>query len=80
MADFVSDLRKDFHVDEKWVLYADGSSSKKGSGASIVLEGGNSRREGFWNPIIDKINFRLSRLKGKAFLYSGKDLLSEIGY
>ena len=44
--DFVSDLRKDFHVDEKWILYVDGSSSKKGSRAGILLEGGILEEKG----------------------------------
>jgi len=39
LADFVAELQKESHVEEVWILYVDGSSNKKESGAGIVLEG-----------------------------------------
>jgi len=42
------------------------------------LIGGNSRREGFRNLIIDKIKFRLSRWKGKVLSMAGRLLKASI--
>jgi len=39
-ADFVVELLEEkFPEEQMWILYVDGSSNKKGSGAGVVLEG-----------------------------------------
>ena len=39
LVDFIIQLPKTTCEQETWILYVDGSSNKKGSGAGIVLEG-----------------------------------------
>jgi len=37
-----------------------------------ITIGGNARRIEFWNPIVDKIKSRLSRLKGRLLSMAGR--------